>query len=169
MSEKTVVATYVSPKSPKLTFHVGDKTYQLKNGALNVFSEDEEKAIDAAITTMLPRARQYIKKVSRGFGIKIVQEHREAVRKAAVSGPMGTGAIQTSASEVLQHQLDNDMSHRSVSPEAQEAAHEELGGMMVTSKQQQTVPAPEIVAGNTEVAIPALKQGISLLKSKTGD
>jgi len=135
MSEKQAVATYVSPKHPSLTFHVGAKTYKLRHGALDIFSEEEEKEIDEAIAGMSPRGQRTIKKVSRAFGVKLVQEHMATVKRQAVSGPMGTGHIQKAASEVLQHQLDTDMAQRNiqVSPEAQDAAHAELGGMMVTA------------------------------------
>jgi len=143
MSEKTAVATYVSPRHPKLTFHVGSRSYQLKHGALDIFDEKEEKRIDRALAGMQPRARALIRKVSRDAGVKLVEDHKASVRRQAVSGPMGTGHIQHAAQEVLQHQLDTDMAQRNieVSPEAQDAAHAELSGMMVTAKVAPSIPA----------------------------
>jgi len=173
MPEKIAVATYVSPKYPRLTFHVGDKSYRLKHGALHIFSKKEEKEIDEAIAGMAPRAQQTIRKVSRNIGVKLVEEHRANVRKQAVSGSMGTGHILKAASEVLQHQLATDMAQRNIdiTPEAQEAAHKELGGMLVTSvvePPKQTVPTSDIKDSDAEVSGPAPKVGIKL-GVKTGD
>lgn len=171
MPEKQAIATYVSPRHPSLTFHVGDKTYKLKHGSLDIFDAREERRIDKTLAAA-PRIRQVLKKVSRDVGVKMVQAHMAETKKQAVSGPMGTGHIQKAASEVLQHQLDTDMAQRNIeiTPEAQDAAHAELGGMLVTTAVDEPPippkPSPEPPALSEEETKP--KQGFVIGK-KTGD